>query len=189
MSAAEQTQAKIDPSIDHLAVPIDQLEHWPGNPRRGNVPAVAASLQANGQYKPIIRQARTDDGRAPGPVFVGNHTLEAARDVLAWDRIAVIEQDVDDATARRIMLADNRTSDLGTYDTGLLVDEIRRLPDLDGSGYDQLALEGLLKEVAAVSPQGSGAPPPDSFGVVDPDAMTTEHRCPQCGYEWSGNAS
>lgn len=40
-----------------LAQPVDSVSLLPGNPRRGNVEAVAASLTRFGQRKPIVARA------------------------------------------------------------------------------------------------------------------------------------
>ncbi len=54
--------------------------------------------------------------------------------------------DVTDEVARRIVLADNRTADLGTYDDQILVDLLKGMSDLDGTGYDADDLLALLGE-------------------------------------------
>ena len=96
-----------------LATPIDQLELLDGNPRRGDVDAVARSLDRFGQRKPIV--ARKSDRQ----VVAGNHTLQAARK-LGWSEIAVVWVDDDEVTAKAFALADNRTAELGDYDDQLL---------------------------------------------------------------------
>lgn len=95
-------------SLLPLAMCIDDLVLLPGNPRRGDVDAVARSLDAFGQRKPIV--AKRD-----GTVIAGNHTLMAARQ-LGWETIAVTYVDDDDDTAKAYALADNRTAELGGYD-------------------------------------------------------------------------
>ena len=51
---------------------------------------------------------------------------------------------MDDQQAKRILLSDNRTSDLATYDRPNLIALIETLrPDLDGSGWDDRSLEKL----------------------------------------------
>jgi hypothetical protein len=86
-------------------VPPDALLEYPGNPRRGDVPAIAESLRVHGQYKPVIVQEGTNH------ILVGNPTEKAAVS-LGWDQIDAIFATVDDDQARKIMLADNRLSDL-----------------------------------------------------------------------------
>jgi DNA modification methylase len=128
-----------------LAAPIDKLDLLPGNPRRGDVDAVAKSLAAFGQRKPIV--ARRD-----GTVIAGNHTLQAARQ-LGWPEIAVVWVDDDDTTAKAFALADNRTAELGTYDDQLLADLISEVqsanPDLlTASGWGADGVADLLERLA-----------------------------------------
>jgi ParB-like chromosome segregation protein Spo0J len=94
-------------SLKSLAVPIDSLQGLPGNPRRGDVDAVATSLSRFGQRKPIV--VRRDDGT----IIAGNHTWQAAKK-LGWSEIAVAYVGDDDVTAQAYALADNRTAELGS---------------------------------------------------------------------------
>ena len=111
-------------------VPITDLTPHPSNPRRGDVATIAESLTANGQFKPIV--IATD-----GTVLAGNHTFQAAKS-LGWDAIDAVRLDVaaDSPEARKIMLADNRASDLGSYDDADLLAVLASLDDdLIGTGY------------------------------------------------------
>src|SRR5215210_3441174 len=90
------------PDLQTLAVPLADLRPYDANPRRGDVEAIKASLQAHGQYRPIVVNRPTMQ------VLAGNHTLEAARE-LGWVTIAATFVDVDDEQAKRIVLVDNRT--------------------------------------------------------------------------------
>ena len=105
---------KIHPDLDNLKTKIDDLQHLPGNPRIGNVDAVALSYEEFGQRKPIVA---TKDKIVIG----GNHQLAAAKK-LGWTHIAVLFTDDNELKAKAFALADNRTSDLGTYDNDLLSD-------------------------------------------------------------------
>ena len=77
----------IAPKLSHLAVDITTLYELPGNPRRGDIDAVARSYATFGQQKPIVVQRR---GRRT-VVVDGNHQLKAARQ-LGWDKIAVSDR-------------------------------------------------------------------------------------------------
>ena len=115
---------KIADDLKPLAYPVDKLQHLDGNPRVGNVEAVAKSYDKFGQRKPIVA---TKDGT----VISGNHQLAAAKQ-LGWDKIAVLFTDDDELTAKAFALADNRTSDLGTYDDDFLADMLGSVAsDLD----------------------------------------------------------
>lgn len=98
-----------------LAFPVANLKLLPGNPRRGDVDAVARSYDRFGQRKPIVAR------RSDMTVIAGNHQLQAAQR-LGWTHVAVVWTDDDDLTAKAYALADNRTADLGSYDQQLLYD-------------------------------------------------------------------
>ena len=134
------TQERIRPELAHLAVPIQQVSNWPGNPRRGDIAKIKTSLQAHGQYTPILVQ------RSTGHAVKGNNTLIAATE-LGWTSIAVQHLDLDDEQARRILLLDNKTSDDASYDDralALLLAEYGQ-DNLDGTGWSTAELDDLLK--------------------------------------------
>ncbi len=108
---------------------IASLVPWKPNPRRGKVSAIAESLKTNGQYKPVIVQASTRK------ILAGNHVVKAALR-LGWTTVQCAIVDVDDETAKRIVLADNRTSELGSFDETDLAAMLKSLDDLTGTGYD-----------------------------------------------------
>lgn len=160
-------------------VPVDELNPLQGNPRRGQVEVIADSLKINGQYKPIVVNEGTLTGR-PMEVLAGNHTLIAAR-TLGWSDLNVFLIDVDEAAAKRIVAVDNRSSDLGTYDSEALIELLQSLDDLDGTGYSDNDLTALVTSVTEPSS-------PDDFPSFDED-LQTEYKCPKCSYEWSGKPS
>lgn len=121
---------------------ISELTPYHKNARRGNVDAIAESLQVNGQYKPIIVNEGTRTGRR-WEVLAGNHTVQAA-DQIGLDKLDAVVIDVDDDQARRIVLADNRTADLATYDDALLADLLSDAGDLSGTGFTDVDLGALL---------------------------------------------
>src|SRR5918995_2272914 len=121
------------PTLAELRVPITSLKPFVGNPRRGDLDGIKASLAANGQYRPVVVNRRTME------VLAGNHTLRAARE-LGWDELAATFVDADDELAKRIVLVDNRSSDLAGYDDVALAELLSGLPELDGTGYDEAAL-------------------------------------------------
>ncbi|MEU3337326.1 ParB/RepB/Spo0J family partition protein [Streptomyces sp. NPDC006668] len=139
MSAAP---ARIPESLLPLAVPIEDLTEYHRNPRSGDVDAIADSLRVNGQYKAIVVNRGTHTGRA-NEILAGNHTWAAAKQ-LGWEQIAATFIDVGDEDAARIVVVDNRTSDLAGYDSELLADILEQLPNLDGTGYGQGDLDKLL---------------------------------------------
>jgi hypothetical protein len=124
-------------------VALDSIEVHPANPRRGDVAAIAQSLTRNGQFAPVVVQACSRF------VLAGNHTVLAARS-LGWTEIDAVLVDVDEPAAYRIMLAANRTQELGGYDTDALAELLSYLDDdLIGSGYTERDIQALI------------APPPE----------------------------
>ena len=163
-----------------LAFPIASLRLLDGNPRRGDVDAVARSYARFGQRKPLV--ARRSDMQ----VIAGNHQLQAAQR-LGWTHLAVVWTDDDDLTAKAFALADNRTSELGFNDDELLGDLIQQVsvnPDLlFAASYSLGDIDALLAET---EPDPAAAP--EEFSVIEPDDLETQYRWPACGYEWSGAA-
>lgn len=121
-------------------VPVGDLQPYPDNPRRGDVDAIVDSLLAHGQYKPIVVDRRTNY------ILAGSHTWQAIKR-LKWSSVNVTYVDVDAETAKRILLADNRTSDLASYDDSALLALLDSLPDLDGTGFDGGYLEHLRGQI------------------------------------------
>jgi ParB-like chromosome segregation protein Spo0J len=120
---------------------IDALIPHPDNVRQGDVGAIVESLKVHGQYRPIVVQKSTQH------ILSGNHTWKAAK-ALGWDTIEVVEIDVDDAQAKRILLVDNRATDLATYDDRALASLLKQLAEtegsLEGTGFDGDDLDDLL---------------------------------------------
>jgi ParB-like chromosome segregation protein Spo0J len=111
------------------------------NARRGDVPRIMSSLGKLGQYRPIVVNRGSYTGR-PLEILAGHHLVQAATE-LGWDYVSITVVDVDDENAKRILIADNRTSDLATYDDRLLVELLGSLDDLDGTGFDPGDLDAL----------------------------------------------
>lgn len=139
------------------------------NPRRGDTAVIAASLRANGQYKPVVVNRGTHTGR-PLEVLAGNHTVKAFRDLATnypdedrWQEIDCWVVDVDNDQASRIVTVDNRAADLGSYDDAVLADLLSDLPDLEGTGYDYDDLDALLAD------EGDDEGAPGAGDFLDPE--------------------
>jgi len=127
-------------------VPVEALTIHPDNPRLGDVKSIVQSIERNGWYGTIVAQRSTSN------VLAGNHRLKAAMEA-GVSEVPVYWVDVDDATARRIMLADNRTAELATYDDELLADLLKVVQQEDGllgTGWidDDIALlDSIIEQV------------------------------------------
>ena len=153
----------INESLRSLATPIDDLHTLPGNPRRGDIAAVARSLERFGQRKPVVAQ------HADGTIIAGNHTWKAAQQ-LGWRDIAAVAYDCDDETALRILIADNRATDLATYNDNELRAILEELANtdagLDGTLFDQDDLQHLIEKDTPLPEIKDDTPP---------------ITCPNCG--------
>lgn len=115
------------PELEVGYVPIESLFPHPANPRRGNVAAIAESIKTNGWHGVIVVQKSTQR------ILVGKHRWEAAK-TLGMTHVPAQVRDVDDVEAMRIIIADNRASDLASYDDDQL---LRNLKDI-GNGQGTL---------------------------------------------------
>ena len=127
---------------DTVLVDVTKLKGYDKNPRKGNVKAIAESLETNKQYRPIVVQKSTNK------ILAGNHTWRAAKE-LGWKKIAVVFVDVNDEEAKRIVLADNRTNDLAEYDNKILAELLQDLGTGIGTGYSESDMEAILNATAA----------------------------------------
>lgn len=164
---------KADIQVGQVAsVPIGSLSSYPVNPRRGDIEAIAQSLKAHGQYRPIVVQYGTNF------ILAGNHTYKAAKK-LGWKKIKVTYVDVSEERAKQIVLADNRLTDLASYNEPLLKNLLSSLPDLEGTGFSQADVDSLDRLISGLEKEpitGKALPkdPEVKIGAwrftVDPDA-------------------
>lgn len=128
-------------NLEITSEPVESLSAHPENPRQGDIAAIHDSIQRHGWYGVIIAQ------RSTRRIIAGNHRWYAAREAELAE-VPVHWLDVDDDEATRIMLVDNRANDLAAYDEADLAQLLARLAEtptgLDGTGYDQAALDALL---------------------------------------------
>src|SRR5690625_1042618 len=145
-------------NLETTTTKIDTLNPHHRNPRRGNIDTIAESLSRLGQYRPIVINTGTHTGR-PNEILAGNHTWEAARK-LGWETIQTVTIDVDEDTASRVLVADNRTSDLATNDDEQLAAILTDIADLEGTGYSDEDLDDILalqEEEIELPPQPTNA--------------------------------
>ena len=166
--------------LEKLAKPIDNFIPHPRNVREGDIGAISVSLEAHGQYRPIIVQKSTNH------IVAGNHTWKAAKS-LGWTQVAVQILDIDDDKALRILLADNRSTDLASYDEHALAEllsEFGRSFDMSGLLWDQDDLDDLLRReqfaltqqafpTLSQQPRDGGVNPLDTTGEHAPPADNT----------------
>lgn len=163
---------RIAENLVPLAVPIGSLIPYPGNARVHADATLAESLQVNEQYRPLVVQ------RSTSRILAGNGTWKAAL-ALGWTEVAATFIDCDDATARRIVLVDNRASDLATYDDEALRAILSEVVDLPGTGYAEAEVRRLVDQLegmaaapvpAAARPMGPSVDIGGSVVITSDDA-------------------
>jgi ParB-like chromosome segregation protein Spo0J len=194
MATATAKTHNVVPDLRPLLQPIDSVQPHPDNARVGDVDFIREIARDHGQYQPVIAQ------KSSGLIVVGRHRWQAFLEE-GWTHCAIVLQDIDDDAARELRLKDNRASDRAGYDEKKLYAELQavvasRTRDADEqelASAEQLALAGIgfdageLVALAKIAAGPEPAEPPAAFS--DPEAgMETDFCCPQCGYEWSGQA-
>lgn len=142
-------------------VSISELKFYPGNARRGDIDLIAESLGKLGQYKPIVVNK-------DGTILAGNHTVMAAQR-LGWETIDVHRVDVDDDTAKRIVIVDNKANDQSTYDVEDLVNLLTELPTLEATGFTRDEVDQLLEsldDIDAEIPERPDEPTPEGYNLL-----------------------
>ena len=132
-------------------LPTNQLTYYHANPRIADTKPLQESIKQNGQCRPIVVNKGTHTSIS-NEVLAGNHTLKAIQELNTqypgeYESVDCWIIDVNEDQAKRIVLADNRTADLGEYDDQLLIELLQSLDDdLTGTGYDEQDLLDLLEE-------------------------------------------
>ncbi|WP_113705382.1 ParB/RepB/Spo0J family partition protein [Nonomuraea lactucae] len=126
---------------EYRMVRVDELEPHPDNPHRGDIDLIAGSIKRFGFYGSVVVQS------SRMRIIAGEHRWRGATKA-GLKKIPAVVLDVDDDTALRILLADNRLGEFGGYDDTKLVELLQGLPDLDGTGWRDEDLADLLDDLA-----------------------------------------
>lgn len=127
-------------TLGYEMVALDRLKTHPRNPRRGDLRAVKQSIQRNGFVGALVANRRT------GHILAGNHRYMAARE-LGMVEVPVTWVDVAPSREVKILLADNKASDLGGYNNEALAQLLQEAAlegDLLSTLYTQVDLQDLL---------------------------------------------
>jgi len=158
-------------------VPIKKLKPHPKNPRQGDVGAIHVSIEANGFYGSVIAQKST------GHILAGNHRFLAAKQANA-EQVPVTWVDVSDEEAVRILLADNRTNDLATYNENALAELLQDLLSdtgtIEGTGYEANYLDELLGKLNDINFEPGTEDEQGKLDQLEPKWIP----CPHCGKEF-----
>lgn len=181
MTTETPTEAPAPPELlarEIELVPIDSIHPHPENPNKGDPSKIGESADEVGFYQIIGVQ------RSTGRIVFGEHRwrllLERGSEVAP-----VVFYDWDDAQTRKVLIGDNEIPrEHSRVDERALAAALQQLGTTDaalaGTGHDGESLRKLLADLA-----DPVAPP--EFPDAEAMAGHTEHRCPSCGYEWSGS--
>lgn len=117
-------------------VSLEEIRLYEKNPRNNDdaVDAVAESIRQYGFKVPIVLDS---DG-----VIVAGHTRYKAAVQLGMDKVpCVVADDLTPEQARAFRIADNKTSDLSTWDNKMLLEELQDISE-DGlfTGFEESQL-------------------------------------------------
>lgn len=138
---------------------VGDLIPYPGNPRQGDVGLLIQLLERHGQYRPIVVSKRTNF------ILAGNHVARAAAQ-LGWAQLAVVYVDVDADAEKRILLVDNRSSDLATYDQDALGAALAALGHVEGTGFTLDDLDEVLSGHSLRPEEWRGGEMPIRIGAL-----------------------
>ena len=146
--------------IEVQYIPLSEIVQADTNPKDHDIGAIYQSIKRFGFTQPIMMNENT------GKLLAGHgrlQTLQTLKDAGEKVPNRIKEKDgewlvpvlkgisfEDDNEAQAYLIADNRLTELGGWNTGELVDELERLIqaglDLDGIGYDFDDLETMVSD-------------------------------------------
>lgn len=142
---------------EYELVPIAAIQPHPRNVNVGNVAAIVESIRANQFFGACLVQ------RSSGNILAGKHRWLAAQEC-GLEVIPVIWAEVDDKTALRMVLADNRTCRMGQDDplklSELLQEILSDAGSLEGTGFSSEDLDALIAEIGNDILGGAEEEPP-----------------------------
>ena len=122
---------------------IDNLAHHPENPREGDIGAIVTSIKKNGWFGVVVAQ------KSSGYILAGNHRIEAAK-ICGIKEVPVYWVDCDNERARAILLADNKTADLASWNDHTLLELLQEADANDyllDTAFDQVDIQKLLQKL------------------------------------------
>ncbi len=169
------SQSKLEVSYRPLAT----LAPYERNARQhsgAQVAQIAASILEFGFTNPLL----IDEN---GTIIAGHGRLAAAHHLRLDEVPTITLRGLSDQQRRALTIADNKLALNASWDEELLTFELHNINsegfDLGLTGFGPDELDKLLR------PLDGAAAPPGEFAEFD-ESVETEHRCPKCGYEWSG---
>jgi len=138
---------------------------------------IAKAIQEFGWTNPVLID---EDSR-----LIAGHGRIAAASLLGLAVVPTIcVRGLSEAQRRALTLADNKLALNAGWDFALVTSELQALQMIGGVDLDAVGFS--LDELEELIGKNPDAKPPDEFEEYD-ESIETEHRCPKCGFEWSGS--
>jgi hypothetical protein len=141
------------------------------------VDAIRQSLDAFGQYRDVVVSS---DG-----VILAGHGIWLAQKSAGATDIDTVRMDfpADDPRAEKLMVADNELSRMAQDDDralAALLADVQSTEGLDGTGWDDGALDALIGKMAAEDAKAQGKEFDENIDTSGIPMAT----CPECGHEF-----
>lgn len=167
-------------------VPLDEIKPYWRNPRdnAAAVEAVKASIAEFGMNQPLVLDKEN--------VIIAGHTRYRALLELGHDKAPVVVVDLDPVRAKAYRIADNKTSELASWDNDKLVSELREIAE--GVDMEAFFPAGELSKLLSEATVDFSMPTQDEIDKAAGDAASQFDRveatasaeqveviCPHCG--------
>jgi ParB-like chromosome segregation protein Spo0J len=165
-----ELQIEYQNPADLVAYELNSRQH-----SEQQIEQIAASILEFGFTNPVLVDGENG--------IIAGHGRVVAAIKLQLDAIPTIAlEGLSDDQKKAYVIADNQLALNGKWDKDILKMELDALQkagfDLGIIGFDEAELADFMFE----------DPPPKDFKEFD-ENIDTEHRCPKCGYEWSGKVA
>ncbi len=207
ISLTDNTPPLASETLRPLLTPISQLKQFPINYNKhppAQIQRLIQSIEQFGWVKPIAANTQNE--------ILAGHGMFLAAQKAGYTHTPVIFYSLDDVNSKGYVVADNRLSQLAEPDGIILqglLDDLIQVPefDIEATGFDLDRLDNMLEgseepmsfgnnqvsnyqntpttSAQNFNNESSFPEAPREFKEYN-ETIKTEHRCPKCGYEWSG---
>lgn len=164
----------MDPKLKVEYMDVSELIPYANNAKEHpdwQVEQIAASIRQFGMCDPVGVWTNPDGGLE----IVEGHGRVLALKEMGVTRCPVIKLDhLDDEGRRAYTHIHNQTNLTTGFDWEALDAEIASMPEIDWGAFGLDAASAAMERIANA---------PEEFEEFD-ESISTEHKCPMCGYEW-----
>lgn len=156
-------------------IPISEIRPYENNPRLNDraVPMLMESIRTFGFNVPIIIDKDN--------VVIAGHTRLKAAERLGMKTVPCVRaEDLSEEQAQAYRLADNKVSELSTWDNEKLSDELMQL-----AGGIDMSLFGFEVPREEIPGKEDEAFTNTEFSLDDFEDDKFSHQCERCGFKWN----